>query len=172
MNNVDEPATVFISCEGAPVGRHCGISTMMVSFNDDTRIYLIDFLKLGQAAFALEGDSDGRRSLHSILEDPRIIKFFWGVLGPADALFWCFGVQLAGAIDLQLVELAMRRSPLEEGRVRLRSTAEAFEAEAARFSDRCRNAVSGLHASAIGLFRPELGGTYEVFNERPLHSAI
>lgn len=178
VNNSIEPATVFISMEGTPVSRNGGISIMMMSFLDEGPMYAVDVFTLGRAAFTLEGDESGRRSLQSLLEDAEIVKFFWDIRGPADALHWLYQVNLAGAVDLQLVEAATRKSTNRdpprphESLHPLRSLVQAIETQDIWFSPEQRASVSDNYAPAIRLFWPDVGGSYEVFNERPMDHTI
>lgn len=60
-----------------------------------------------EAAF-LTKSTDGRMTLKSLLGCPDIPKIFFDVRMDSDALYGQYGITLAGIIDLQLMELALR----------------------------------------------------------------
>ncbi|KAK4896328.1 hypothetical protein LTR27_005851 [Elasticomyces elasticus] len=102
-------------------------------------------------------NSEGK-TLRTILGSERIKKYFFDVRNDADAL-----VRLAGVVDVQLLELASRRGPKHV----VCGLAACLEHEHALPS-------SNLHVwqttktEVVKMFDPKLGGSYEVFNIRPL----
>ena len=157
-----ESPSMFIDLEGIKLGRHGTISILSIYEASHDIVYLIDVHSLGDKAF-----TTGSPSLQDILQDPNVAKVIFDVRNDSDAMFKHFGVKLAGVQDLQLMELAQRR-----GSKRL-----------VKGLAKCVEQDSGLPATAIAdwklckdrgrrLFAPELGGHYEVFNERPLRNEI
>jgi exonuclease 3'-5' domain-containing protein 1 len=120
---------------------------------------------LGNKAFSTPGATG--ETLKGILESDSIPKVFFDVRNDSEALFSHFHINLAGIQDIQLMELATRN-----------------------FSKRCVNGLSKcierdlpLNAGeretwkrakerGLELFAPERGGSYEVFNARPLPKEI
>ncbi|KAG9233149.1 ribonuclease H-like domain-containing protein [Amylocarpus encephaloides] len=86
-------------------------------------------------------------TLKDVLESSTTPKAFFDVRRDSDALFAHYGIKLAGVQDIQLMELATRPA------------------------GRKRN-VNGLGRCGLDLFAPERGGSYEVFNTRPLSAAL
>ncbi|KAK3068531.1 hypothetical protein LTR53_013824 [Teratosphaeriaceae sp. CCFEE 6253] len=92
-----------------------------------------------------------------------VAKYFFDVRNDSDALFAHFGIRLAGVVDVQLLELACRTS----ARDKVKSLAHCIEeaqvlsqTEAQRWVDRKEKVVH--------MFDSSYGGSYEVFNARPL----
>ncbi|KAH8804234.1 hypothetical protein DL96DRAFT_1631531 [Flagelloscypha sp. PMI_526] len=93
-------------------------------------------------------------------------QVFWDIRNDSDALFHHYHVSLAGCRDLQILDLCVRRS-------RFRST---------HFVGGLATAlnifgVSTFHSANIKnagsrLFAPEKGGSYQVFETRPLHPTL
>ncbi|KDR77140.1 hypothetical protein GALMADRAFT_246361 [Galerina marginata CBS 339.88] len=110
-------------------------------------------------------DDDGR-SLKDILQSDNTKKIFYDVRNDADALFNLYAIELENTYDLQLLKVAARRS--SKIRVRfvsgLGKTIDTYlcpPSEWKRIKD----------AGAL-LFAPEKGGSYEVFESRPLDERI
>jgi hypothetical protein len=99
---------VAFDCEGVNLGRsgELTIATFQgISGDpDDTPIFVVDVEALG-------GDrvfSNEWVSFRSILEDASITKVTFDCRGDSDALFHQFGVSLAGTLDLQIFDQAVR----------------------------------------------------------------
>ena len=89
-------------------------------------------------------------------------QLFYDVRNDADALWNLYDVDIANAYDLQVLEVAVRRSSrihvkLVSG---LAKTIDRYLSPPLEWQ-RVKEAGSKL-------FRPDLGGSYEVFEERPL----
>ncbi|KAJ4291125.1 hypothetical protein N0V90_010323 [Kalmusia sp. IMI 367209] len=112
-------------------------------------------------------------TLHSILESDSIPKVFFDVRNDSDALFAHFGIKLQGIIDLQLMELATRggsgrfSDPLHR-RDHVNGLAKCIQ-YGAGLSFENRKQVQVIKDRGTNLFAPERGGSYIVFNLRPLH---
>lgn len=90
------------------------------------------------------------------------VQLFYDVRNDADALWNLYGVGVANSYDLQLLEVAVRRS--KGLRVRLVSgLAKTIEVYISPPPEWQRVKDAGAR-----LFRPDLGGSYEVFEQRPL----
>ncbi|KAL0932404.1 uncharacterized protein CTRU02_213357 [Colletotrichum truncatum] len=72
---------------------------------------LIDILQLGNAAFTTAAENG--KSFKAIFEDSKVKKCFWDVRNDADALWALYKVDLAGVIDIQLLENGSRRGSKE-----------------------------------------------------------
>ncbi|KAL2017233.1 hypothetical protein VTK56DRAFT_2392 [Thermocarpiscus australiensis] len=127
--------------------------------------YLVDVHTLGSAAFTTATPCG--TTLKSILESPRIIKVFFDVRNDSDALHHHYGVRFQGVEDVQLMENAARR-----GRRAYLQGLERCITEVAPASDEEKKQWKEVKQAGIKLFAPEKGGSYEVFNARPLSVEI
>ena len=95
-----------------------------------------------------------------------LLKLFYDVRNDADALFNLYRVDLKNAFDVQLLEVAARRagnnySPVVTG------LAKAVEQYLPPLADWVR-----VKAEGSALFDPKKGGSYEIFEQRPLDPRI
>ncbi|KAL8804755.1 MAG: hypothetical protein Q9200_005684 [Gallowayella weberi] len=157
---------LYCDLEGVRLSRHGSISILQIFIPHQNITFLIDVHTLGDAAFTTPSNSTGS-TLKSILELESITKVFFDVRNDADALYAHFGIQLHGVHDLQLLEVASRR----------------FDKSKVNGLARCIENDSGLDRDAKAvwkdtkqrgkiLFDPEHGGSYEVFNIRPIREHI
>lgn len=97
---------VALDCEGVNLGRKKGsLSIVTISGLDpQSLIYVVDVLKLGgERTFSTE-----EPSLRSVLEDSGIKKVMFDCRTDSDALKHQFDVTLAGVLDLQVFDQAIR----------------------------------------------------------------
>ncbi|KAM0541752.1 hypothetical protein ACHAPJ_013109 [Fusarium lateritium] len=160
----DKPS-IFIDLEGVNLSRHGTISIMQIYDHVAKRTYLVDVYILGSKCFSTPG-SNGR-TLKQILESATIPKVFFDVRNDSDALYGNYQIDLAGIHDLQLMELATRTF----SRRCVTGLSKCIEKDAPlsfiEIMTWMRTKEKGLH-----LFAPEKGGSYEVFNKRPLPEDI
>ncbi|CAA7261157.1 unnamed protein product [Cyclocybe aegerita] len=102
--------------------------------------------------------SFGSSTLRSLL--------FYDVRNDADALYNLYQISLANICDLQLLEVAVRRSANLKVRLvsGLAKTIETYISTQAQWQR--------IKEEGVALFRPEKGGSYEVFERRPLDPRI
>ena len=89
-------------------------------------------------------------------------QLFYDVRNDADALWNIYDVDIANAYDLQVLEVAVRRS----SRIHVKLVSGL-----AKTIDRYLNPpLEWQHIKEVGskLFRPDLGGSYTAFERRPL----
>ena len=165
--------TMYIDLEGINLCREGSVSifTLLIDAGIPTqRICLIDVHVLGAQAFNTTGDKQ-KTTLKDVLQDEKISKVFFDVRNDSDALFAHFGVQLHGVEDVQLMESATRKTT--QSRRLLSGLAKCVE----------KNAPMSFGGSGSGswklakekgerLFKPEYGGSYEAFNQRPIPGEI
>ncbi len=138
---------------------------MTILVKSKTAVYLIDVTTLQQDAFETS-DPDGR-SLRAILECRNTTKVFFDIRRDSDALYSLYGVRVSGIEDLQLMELASRVPP----RRYLNGLAKCVERDCTLgFSD--RQAWQRVKDNGLGLFSPSRGGSYSVFDQRPMAPEI
>ncbi|KAF2972014.1 hypothetical protein GQX73_g1637 [Xylaria multiplex] len=161
--------TMYIDLEGVDLCRDGSLSilTLLADTGIPTRrVYLIDVHLLGAQCFGTAGAK--QKTLKDILEDEKITKVFFDVRNDSDALYAHFGVRLQGVEDIQLMESATRKTT--RSRKFLNGLVKCVEAN--RFT--CLNDNTELAAWKLAkhkgerLFKPEQGGSYEVFTQRPI----
>ncbi|KAK7189943.1 hypothetical protein DPSP01_013409 [Paraphaeosphaeria sporulosa] len=133
---------LYIDLEGVKLSRHSSISilTLLVDRDNTQRAYLIDVHALNALAFSTAGTTN--TTLKDILEAQQITKVFFDVRNDSDALFAHFGIALKGVEDVQVMESATRKTTAS------------------------KRLLNGLASKR--LFKPELGGSSNVFNRRPI----
>ena len=126
---------------------------------------LLDILKLGKDTFATTNDSGV--TLKQILESSNVRKAFFDVRNDSAALYYQYEITLGGVDDIQLMELATR---FKCG-MYLNGLTRCIERDAA-LSFTQENTWLATKESGDKLFEPKLGGSYAVFNQRPLEEGI
>jgi exonuclease 3'-5' domain-containing protein 1 len=165
VNLPTSPPSLYMDLEGIYLSRHGSVSILQVHVSPENRSYLIDIHTLGDQAFSTAGASG--QTLKGILESDSIPKVFFDVRNDSDALFSHFGISLSGIHDIQLMELATR--PYQRRYVS--GLAKCIERDIS-LSGSERAAWKETKERGLDLFAPERGGSYEVFNTRPLPEAI
>lgn len=160
-----QPPSLYIDLEGEKLSRHGTISILQLYVLPMKRTYLIDIHTLRNESFTTRGSSD--RTLKEILESQDIPKVFFDVRNDSDALYNHFNIHLAGIQDLQLMELATRTF----ARTHVNGLAKCIERDG-RLSVTESNDWKESKEKGMRLFAPERGGSYRVFNERPLSNDI
>ncbi|RFN43442.1 3'-5' exonuclease [Fusarium flagelliforme] len=159
------PASIFIDLEGVNLSRHGTISIMQIYDAVDKCVYLVDIHTLGAKCFSTPGKD--HRTLKHVLEDENTVKVFFDVRNDSDALYAHFKIDLAGIHDLQLMEVATRTY----NRRLLNGLAKCIDRDAP-LTERERENMLDVKAKGRALFLPEQGGSYEVFNQRPLPDSL
>jgi exonuclease 3'-5' domain-containing protein 1 len=158
--------TMYIDLEGVDLCREGSLSifTLLIDTGIPTRrVHLIDVHILGAQAFNTSGFRG--KTLKDILQSEQIPKVFFDVRNDSDALFAHFGVALQGVEDVQLMESATRRTTAS--RKFLSGLAKCVE-ENVFISPGSRASWKQTKEKGERLFKPEHGGSYEVFNQRPI----
>ncbi|KAK3201145.1 hypothetical protein GRF29_213g1219701 [Pseudopithomyces chartarum] len=157
---------LYVDLEGIRLSRYGSVSIITIYVQPMDSVYLVDVYKLQTSAFTTPA-ADGT-TLKSILESPTIIKVFFDLRNDSDALYHHFGVRLNGVEDVQLMENAGR---------------PAFQRRYVNGLDKCitkdapishteKQTWKSAKEKGLALFHPTKGGTYEVFDERPLKEDI
>lgn len=160
-----QPPSIYVDLEGVNLCRHGIISILQLYIHPLQRVYLVDVLTLKDKSFATRGQSG--YSLKDILESRAIPKVFFDVRNDSDALYYHFKIKLQGIVDLQLMELAARNMP---GKY-VSGLAKCIDRDAP-LTDHERRDWMQIKDKGQRLFKPENGGSYSVFNERPLRRDI
>jgi exonuclease 3'-5' domain-containing protein 1 len=161
----NNPPSIYVDLAGIDLSRHGSISIIQIYLLPRNELYLIDVHTLGKEAFSPPCSSG--QTLKCILEDKNIQKAFFDVRNDSDALYAHFGVHLAGVEDIQLLELATRGG----SRRFINGLSRCIERDAGLTLSEARM-WSDIKDKGRLLFAPERGGSYEVFNTRPLPEAL
>ena len=162
--------TMYIDLEGIDLCREGSLSilTLMIDTGNPTRrVCLFDIHSLGAQAFNTAGEK--KQTLKDILQDDKIPKVFFDVRNDSDALFAHFSVNLQGVEDVQLMESAARQTT--GSRKFLNGLAKCVE----QYVYMSRTDLANWKLAKQEeerLFNPEHGGSYEVFNQRPIPDKI
>ncbi|PSN72918.1 hypothetical protein BS50DRAFT_475485, partial [Corynespora cassiicola Philippines] len=170
----NSPPIMYIDIEGKDLCREgtMSIFTLLLCTGmeiSNTRAYLIDVHVLGEHAFNTAGSK--QKTLKDILQDGMIKKVFFDVRNDSDALFAHFDVALRGVEDVQLMESATRQTT--PSRMFVSGLTKCIEQNLAPALFGNRMAAWKL-AKQKGeqLFMTAKGGSYEVFNQRPMPAAL
>jgi exonuclease 3'-5' domain-containing protein 1 len=161
VNLPTSPPSLYIDVEGVNLSRHGSISILQLLVSPDNQTYLIDIHTLGDKAFSTAGATG--QTLKGILESDSIPKVFFDVRCDSDVLFRQFRINLAGIHDIQLMELATRNSSKRF----INGLSKCIDRDLS-LTTREKQAWEGVKEKGRSLFAPERGGSYEVFNARPL----
>jgi len=156
-----ESASIFLDLEGLNLSRHGSISLVQIWVPTLEQAFLLDVHILGTEAFNTI-NREGK-TIKSIFESDSIRKYLFDVRNDADALFALFDIRLAGVTDVQLLELATRRGPKHV----LCGLAACIEKECIMPSPALLKWQS-TKTEVVKMFDPRHGGSYDVFNARPL----
>lgn len=159
------PPSLYIDLEGTNLSRNGSISILQLLVYPRNRTFLLDIHILGDKAFTTPG-ADGQ-SMKDILESDAIPKAFFDVRNDSDALFHHFGIRLAGIQDIQLMELATRTF----SKRCVHGLSKCIEQDLSLGINEIR-AWKKIKDKGRILFAPECGGSYDVFNSRPLSEDI
>ena len=161
--------TMYIDLEGVDLCREGSLSifTLLIDTGIPTiGVYLIDVHSLGSQAFNTTGIK--QKTLKDVLQDEKIPKVFFDVRNDSDALFAHFGVALQGVEDIQLMESATRTTT--KSRKYLNGLTKCIEKGVLHGSDLTSWKLPKEKGER--LFKTEHGGSYEIFNLRPIPNDV
>lgn len=150
--------TFYFDCEGKDLGRHGTITLLAIYAPHLRQAFVIDLQKLGQDAFNVEHDG---KTLKTIFESPKVLKGVFDCRGDSDALFAHHGIELAGIVDVQLMEAATRKNSK-----RLFGLDACIKSRLKDLDPAAKHKFSHLKAQVKELIRSEEDGS--CFSERPL----
>ncbi len=160
-NQPTSPPSLYLDIEGIKLSRHGSISIIQLFHSPQNRVFLIDIFILREAAFDTANSSG--TTLRSILESPIIPKVFFDVRNDSDALFAHFNVSLQNVHDIQLLEVATRSRSKD-----LVSGLGNCIKHDAQLSVEVQRTWKATKERGMALFSEQDGGSYEVFNVRPM----
>lgn len=160
-----QPPFLFLDLEGINLSRHGSISILQILIPTTESVFIIDVHTLKGKVF--ETPSHSGLKLKEVLESNKIPKVFFDVRNDSDALYAHFQISLQCVIDIQLLEFATRLYP---GKY-LRGLSKCIQEEAGLNWTEQRQ-WQLVKDAGVKLFAPEKGGTYGIFNTRPLPQAL
>ncbi|KAM0724106.1 hypothetical protein Q7P37_000286 [Cladosporium fusiforme] len=159
-----EPS-LYVDLEGNNLSRNGTLSLVTILVEPRHTVHLVDVTGLGKQAFKT-ASPDGR-TLQSILESPEITKVFFDIRNDSDALFGLFDIRVRGIEDIQLMEVASRTFPKRY----INGLAKCIERDST-LPYTVKQEWKASKERGHKLFDPNLGGGYDVFDERPLSTEI
>ncbi|KAF3170945.1 hypothetical protein TWF225_010684 [Orbilia oligospora] len=159
--------SIYIDLEGANLGRHGSISLLQLFISIIPHIYILDIHTLGQSAFTTPSLINPLTTLKTVLEDPSIPIVCYDIRSDSDALYHLYSVYISNVVDLQLYEVATRTGP----RTLLNSLSQTIKTHS-NFSLLEARKWEQTKQRGAQLFTPEKGGSFEIFNDRPLPKEI
>lgn len=155
------PPSLYLDIEGVALSRHGSISIIQLFHLPQNHVFLIDVFVLQEAAFNTPNRNG--TTLRSILESALVPKVFFDVRNDADALYAHFNISLRGVHDIQLLEVATRSWAKD----RVAGLRQCIRSDA-RLATKVRRDWEAVKERGKALFAAENGGSYEVFNTRPM----
>lgn len=166
LPDLDSPTpSLYIDLEGNNLSRKGTLSLVTILVEPRHTVHLVDVTGLGKLAFETAGP-DGKTLKH-ILESKEIVKVFFDIRNDSDALFGLFGVRVKGIEDIQLMELASRGFQKRH----VNGLAKCIERDST-LPFAVKREWRASKERGYRLFDPNLGGSYAVFDERPLSAEI
>ncbi|KAF6806509.1 hypothetical protein CSOJ01_08791 [Colletotrichum sojae] len=162
----NDPPYLYIDIEGHELGRDGTVSMVQIYVAPKHMTYLVDTTTLGETAFNTPG-AEGR-TFKDVLEYRDAQKVFFDVRTDSDALYAHFGIKLRVIQDLQLMELAVRVAGNTDY---LNGLTRCIENDMPRDRINVR-AWKAIKAKGRALFDPAQGGSFAVFDARPLSAEI
>jgi exonuclease 3'-5' domain-containing protein 1 len=161
---------LFIDLEGNKLSRHGTLSLLTILVEPRHTVHLIDVHVLGNQAFTVAStDSSSSTTLKKMLESVSIAKVFFDIRHDSDALFGLYGIRVSGIEDLQLMELASRNA--FESKRYVSGLAKCIQ-NYSQLSWAEKQQFKAVKEQGLSLFDPARGGSYAVFDQRPLSAEV
>lgn len=160
-----QPPSLYLDLEGVKLSRHGSISIIQLFVLPKDHVFLVDVFLLKGAALCTSNRSG--TNLRSIFESALVPKVFFDVRNDCDALFSHFQVSMSGVHDVQLLEVATRSN----SRDRVSGLGKCIEKDA-QLTSKASAVWKATKKKGQSRFAPEHGGSYEVFNSRPMPQDI
>ncbi|CAK8999295.1 unnamed protein product [Durusdinium trenchii] len=164
----DRELTVAVDFEGVRLSRSGQLCLVQLTCSDvPSRVYVLDVHVLPRS---LHIATPKGLSIKTILEDPLILKIWFDPRNDVDALYHQFGIEPHNIFDLQLAEVAARRS--KGLTVNFVFSLQKCLAGCDRLDQSQKSFAEFINKCGKQLFEPEKGGSYEIFQKRPLLDQI
>ncbi|KAL3264391.1 hypothetical protein ABHI18_000799 [Aspergillus niger] len=165
MNSPVTPPSIYIDLEGMNLGREGPISIVQIFLYPQHHVYLVDVHTLGATAF--DHAATTGKTLRSIFGSDGIPEVFFDVRNDSAAMFHQYQVELAGIYDLQVMEVVTRARPGNY----LAGLAKCISRDAPMTPSE-KASWRATKERGKTLFSPQHGGSYKVFNARPLSREV
>jgi len=163
----DPHFTIAIDLEGVKLCRHGELSLMQISCSDDLQqVYVIDVHCLEDRAFHFA--TPNKTTLKKVLESAEITKAWFDPRNDVDALYHQYVVHPQGVVDLQLAEVAIRRS----GGQNVEYVPGLCKLLMTHLGGHQKEFCSQINELGKRIFEPTWGGFYEAFSMRPLNPIL
>ena len=129
-------------------------------------VYLVNIYTLQSAAFITT--TTDSTTLKSVLKSLDITKVFFDVCNDSNTLYYYFSVRLYSVKDVQLIENIVRLA----GRHKFVNGLERYINNNILISLVEKRDWKDIKEKGLKLFYPNKGGSYNVFNTRPIDAAI
>lgn len=146
---------IAIDLEGIELCRDGRVSIIQITSRANF-VYLFDITTLKQSAFD--------HGLKSLIEDITIGKVFFDLRADCDALFHQFQVLPKNVLDCQIAYMKAPEQRRSRFNIGFRKALLATQV----LTLKKREKMAAIKEAGCKLFAPELGGSYEVFDARPL----
>lgn len=171
LHSLTAHRTSYISCKRSHVDGRPAMTILQLFIPHKKRVYLLDVQTLGKTAFTTDIHvKTGATTLQSVLESPTFRKVFFDVRGVSHLLYNQFGIALQNIQDVQLMEAASHPSDARATRYVTGLRACIQRTELIYPSERQK--WEAVYQAAARLFDPGLGGSLQVFQDRPLADEI
>lgn len=160
-----QPPSLYMDFEGDNLSRDGTLSLITILVQPQDQLHLIDVTTLKGDAFTT-GSSAGT-TLKDILEDSEVAKIIFDIRNDSSALFWLYQVRVQGIEDLQLHELASRSFQKRC----VKGLAKCIETDST-LTWKQRQQWQAVKNKGRKLFAPQMGGSFAVFDQRPLSCEI
>ena len=163
-SNYSDQMIIAVDFEGVKLNRSGQLCLVQLTCSHmPSRVYVLDVFVLPQA---LHFATPNGLSIKSILEDITIQKIWFDPRNDVDALYHQFGIVVQRIFDLQLAEVAVRRS--KGFQVKYVLSLQKCLAACDRLEQTQKNFAEFINKCGKQLFEPDFGGSYEIFRNRPL----
>ncbi|KAJ3534716.1 hypothetical protein NMY22_g6798 [Coprinellus aureogranulatus] len=163
-SNIAEPC-IAVGMKGAKLSRNGRVCLMQLKASHSNIVWLLDVTVLGQAGFTHRNTDE--ISIRLILETIMYKKILWDVRRNAEALWHIHAIDMKNILDIQLLEVAVRKSN-KECSERLTSLAQAIPL----YLGDSIEEWSRIKKAGERRIDPEQGGSREAFEQRPLPRAL
>lgn len=109
---------LVIDAEGDNLGRSGTLTVLTLYVPALNHVFIIDVLSLDDAAFKTGIPTDSSMNLRYVLENKGLKKLLWDCSSDAEALYHHFNIQLAGVVDVQLLDLATSPKPKDRKKLK------------------------------------------------------
>ena len=150
---------ISIDIEGVNLSRVGKISIIQIA-TVSKFVYLFDITKLQKDAFA--------NGLKDILESPSIAKVFFDVRTDCDALYHQFQILPNNVLDCQIAFMRAPERRFSRYNIGFKRALQSTDT----ITNEQEKEMTRIKEEGRKLFAPELGGSFAVFDQRPIPSIL